>query len=162
VRAARQDRDWTPSDPRDDPQVGALHRRAKENGDGMQLAGGRPLFRNVTRILLLIGVVTLAVSPATRAENLDEGKAAPRLFADGCSACHHSARGLAKGRFTVTLYLFLQQHYASNSSSAWALASYLASVDQGPRDRSHSAMRRPSPSRTSGSSLRPPMPIPQH
>ena len=128
----------------------------------MQLAGGQCLFRGVAGALLLIGVVTLATSPATRAENLDEGKAAPRLFADGCSACHHSTRGLAKGRFTVTLYLFLQKHYASNSSSAWALASYLASVDQEPRGRSHGAMRRPAPSRMSGSSLRPPMPVPQH
>lgn len=25
--------------------------------------------------------------------------------------CHRSARGLAKGRFSLTLYLSLQQHY---------------------------------------------------
>ena len=128
----------------------------------MQLAAGRPLFRNMARALVLIGVITLVAEAAARAENLDQGKPAPRLFADGCSACHHSARGLAKGRFTVTLYLFLQQHYASNSSSAWALASYLASVDQAPRGRPHGPMRRPPSSRASGSSLRPPMPVLQH
>jgi hypothetical protein len=128
----------------------------------MQLAGGQGLFRGVTRALFLIGVMILVAQAAARAENLDEGKPAPRLFADGCAACHHSARGLAKGRFTVTLYLFLQQHYASNSSSAWALASYLESVEHAPRGRSHSAMRGPSSARTSGGLPRPPMPIPQH
>ena len=33
------------------------------------------------------------------------------LFADSCVTCHRSARGLAKGRFSLTLYLSLQQHY---------------------------------------------------
>jgi hypothetical protein len=128
----------------------------------MQLAGRQGLFRGVTHALFLIGVMILVAQAAARAENLDEGKPAPRLFADGCAACHHSARGLAKGRFTVTLYFFLQQHYASNSSSAWALASYLESVEHAPHGRSHSAMRGPSSSRTSGVLPRPPMPIPQH
>jgi hypothetical protein len=127
----------------------------------MQSSGRQPLLGGIARALLLVGVVSVVASPAVRAENLDEGKPAARLFSDGCAMCHHSARGLAKGRFTLTLYLFLQQHYASNSSSAWALASYLESVDQ-PQGRSRSAMRRPSPSRASGSFQRPPMPIPQH
>jgi mono/diheme cytochrome c family protein len=127
----------------------------------MRLAA-RHLFRDVMRALLLIGVLTFVAKPAARAENLDEGKPATRLFADSCSACHHGARGLAKGRFTLTLYLFLQQHYASNSSSAWALASYLESVDHASQGQPRGPTRRPSPSRTSGSSPRPPMPIPQH
>jgi mono/diheme cytochrome c family protein len=63
------------------------------------------------------------------AQNLDQGKSAMRLFADICATCHRSARGLAKGRFRPTLFLFLQEHYATNSSTAWDLASYLASVD---------------------------------
>jgi len=128
----------------------------------MQSAGRQPLFVGVVLALLLIGIIFVGVEPAAKAENLDEGKPAAKLFADGCSACHHSARGLAKGRFTVTLYLFLQQHYASNSSSAWALASYLESVDQAPHTHVRSTMRRPSPSRASGSFQRPPLPIPQH
>jgi hypothetical protein len=127
----------------------------------MQLAGRQILFGAMTRALFLIGVIAFVACSSARAENLDEGKSATRLFAEGCSACHHSARRLAVGRFRLTLYLFLQQHYASNSSSAWALASYLASVDQPPRGQSRSAIRRPSPSRTSGSFQRPPMPIPQ-
>jgi hypothetical protein len=128
----------------------------------MQLSGRQPLAGGIALVLLLIGVIFLVAGPTARAENLDEGKPAARLFGDGCSTCHHSARGLAKGRFTLTLYLFLQQHYASNSSSAWALASYLESVDQAPHGRSRGAARSPSPSRASGSFQRPPMPIPQH
>jgi mono/diheme cytochrome c family protein len=127
----------------------------------MQSSGRQPLLGGIALVLFLIGVIFLVAGPAARAENLDEGKPGARLFSDGCSTCHHSARGLAKGRFTLTLYLFLQQHYTSNSSSAWALASYLESVDQ-PHGRSRGAIRRPSPSRASGSFQRPPMPIPQH
>nr|WP_041756581.1 hypothetical protein [Bradyrhizobium sp. ORS 278] len=63
------------------------------------------------------------------AENLDAGKSGARLFADSCTTCHRSARGLAKGRFRLTLYLFLQQHYTSSADSASALSTYLQSVD---------------------------------
>jgi len=128
----------------------------------MKLVGRQPWLRAVMLALFLIGAFFLVTNPAARAENLDEGKPAARLFADGCSACHRRARGLAKGRFTVTLYFFLQQHYASNSSSAWALASYLESVDGAPHGPTRSGRARPSPSRTPGSLQRPPMPIPQH
>src|ERR1700686_4020510 len=84
-------------------------------------------------LILPLGVISVLSGGAAQAQNLDEGKSAPRLFADGCAACHRSARGLAKGRFSLTLFLFLQNHYASNSSSAWALTSYLESVDDAPR-----------------------------
>jgi hypothetical protein len=67
------------------------------------------------------------------AQNLDQGKPAPKLFAESCVSCHRSPRGLAKGRFHLTLYLFLQKHYSSGSSSAWALTSYLESIDSGKR-----------------------------
>jgi hypothetical protein len=111
--------------------------------------------------VLALGLVAFLAARPARAENLDQGKSASRLFADSCTACHHSARGLAKSRFRVTLYLFLQQHYASNSSAAWSLASYLESVDEAPRGRARAAMAKPpAPSRPSGFS-RPPMPIPQ-
>ena len=128
----------------------------------MQFSGGELLVRYVTLALMFVGVIFLGAGPAAKAESLDQGKPAAKLFADGCSGCHHNARTLAKGRFTVTLYLFLQQHYASNSSSAWALASYLESVDQAPSTRSRSATRRRPPSGAWGSFQRPPMPIPQH
>lgn len=95
------------------------------------------------------------------AQNLDQGKPAPKLFAEGCAACHRSPRGLAKGRFSLTLYLFLQKHYASSASSAWALTSYLESVDSAKRGGSRAAARRPvATTGTSRSSPRPPAPVP--
>jgi mono/diheme cytochrome c family protein len=103
------------------------------------------------------------IGAAARAQNLDQGKSATTLFADGCAACHRSARGLAKGRFSLTLYLFLQDHYASNSSSAWALTSYLESVDspQPKRSQAAAAKRPPAAISTSRAVIRPPAPVPQ-
>jgi mono/diheme cytochrome c family protein len=114
-------------------------------------------------ILLAVGVAALLVLAPVRAQNLDEGKSGARLFADTCVTCHHRARGLTKGRFRLSLYLFLQQHYASNSSAAWELAAYLESVDETPRGRpSRPAANKPSrDSGFSGGSLRPPASIPQ-
>ena len=93
----------------------------------------------------------------------DISKQGARLFADSCVTCHHRAKGLAKGRFRLSLYLFLQEHYASNSSAAWALSSYLESVDEAPRGRPVRAAAKKSPHGTglAGGSLRPPAPIPQ-
>jgi hypothetical protein len=91
------------------------------------------------------------------AQNLDQGKPAPKLFAESCATCHRSARGLAKERFKLTLYLFLQKHYSSSSNAAWTLASYLESVDGGKRAMAKSAAK-------TGASrsrlLRPPASIP--
>jgi hypothetical protein len=116
------------------------------------------------RSLLVLGALSVLIGGGAHAQNIDQGKPAARLFADGCATCHHSPRGLAKGRFRLTLYLFLQQHYASNSSSAWALTSYLESVDSPQRGRSRAAAARPSPPATSASrfSLRPPASVPGH
>jgi mono/diheme cytochrome c family protein len=117
------------------------------------------------RAWLALGAAALLTMGAVRAENLDEGKSGPRLFADSCAACHHGPRGLSKGRFRVTLYLYLQKHYASNSTSAWELASYLESVDDAPKGgskgKSHAPKRTATAAPRSGSSLRPPAPIPQ-
>ncbi len=71
----------------------------------------------------------LIVISSAQAEDLDAGKSGARLFADSCATCHRSARGLAKGRFRLTLYLFLQKHYTSSDDSASALSTYLQSVD---------------------------------
>jgi mono/diheme cytochrome c family protein len=111
--------------------------------------------------LLALAVIAVLGAPAAGAQDLDQGKPAPKLFADGCAACHRSPRGLAKGRFSLTLYMYLQQHYASNSTSAWALTSYLESVDSVTRAPSRTAAK-PSDVTTgrSGSALRPPMPVP--
>jgi len=113
------------------------------------------------RSLLAIGVISVLVGGVAHAQNLDEGKSVTRLFADGCATCHRSARGLAKGRFRLTLFLFLQEHYASNSRSAWALSSYLESVDSPRRAQSRAAAAKPAATSASRTSMRPPMPVPE-
>jgi mono/diheme cytochrome c family protein len=128
----------------------------------MQLAPELISLQKLWRSLLGLGVILVLSGGPAHAQNIDQGKPAARLFADGCATCHRSARGLAKDRFSLTLFLFLQKHYASNSSSAWALTSYLESVDSAQRGRSRAAAAKPSPAAfsTSRSPMRPPMPVP--
>jgi mono/diheme cytochrome c family protein len=97
------------------------------------------------RLLALAAIAFLSCSAAGAQENIDAGKSAQKLFAETCAACHRSPRGLSKGRFSFTLYLYLQKHYASNSSSAWALTSYLESVDAAKRAPTRAAAASPSP-----------------
>jgi hypothetical protein len=114
------------------------------------------------RSLLALAVMAVLTTSAADAQDLDQGKPAPKLFADSCATCHRSARGLAKGRFSLSLFMFLQQHYASNSSSAWALTSYLESVDSPQRGRARTAAAKPSSAAagTSRSSIRPSASVP--
>jgi mono/diheme cytochrome c family protein len=114
------------------------------------------------RCLLVLGAIYVLIGPAARAQNLDQGKSAKLLFADSCATCHRSARGLARGRFRLTLFLFLREHYASNSSAAWELTSYLESVDRPQSGRSRAAAVKPSrpATWTPRSPIRPPMPVP--
>ena len=107
-------------------------------------------------LIVLAAIAALSGSVAG-AQNLDQGKPAPKLFAESCVSCHRSPRGLAKGRFHLTLYLFLQKHYSSGSSSAWALTSYLESIDSGKR-----AAAKPAAKTGAARSrlLRPPAPVP--
>lgn len=128
----------------------------------MQVASEPMSLQKLGRSLFVLGAIAVLTGSVAYAQNLDKDKSAARLFADGCATCHRSARGLAKGRFSFTLFLFLQKHYASNSGSAWALTSYLESVDSARRGQSRAAAAKPPPfaARTSRSSLRPPMPVP--
>lgn len=116
------------------------------------------------RGLLALGLLALGAAAmltgAAYAQNLDQGKSPAKLFADSCAMCHRSARGLATGRFSLTLYWFLKDHYASNSESAWALTSYLQAVDRASRPTSRAAAKPSHPVAPSQSSLRPPMPVP--
>jgi hypothetical protein len=114
------------------------------------------------RLFLLAAICLLATG--AQAQNLDSGKSAKRLFADSCVTCHHGAHGLARGRFRLTLFMFLKEHYSTNSSAAWELASYLESVDVPQRGRSRSAANTSSsPANSSpGSAPRPPLPVPIH
>ncbi|XIA62657.1 hypothetical protein ACFIOY_24570 [Bradyrhizobium sp. TZ2] len=116
--------------------------------------------KKLARGLLAFAAIAVLTGSAA-AQNLDQGKSAPKLFSESCVSCHRSPRGLAKGRFSLTLYLFLQKHYSSGSSSAWALASYLQSVESAKRDPSRVAAKPPAATTgQSRSSLRPPAPVP--
>jgi hypothetical protein len=55
--------------------------------------------------------------------------------------------------------MFLKDHYSTGSDTAWALASYLADIDNAPGGRPQGKPKKP-PS-ASRSSPRPPAPIPQ-
>jgi mono/diheme cytochrome c family protein len=101
--------------------------------------------RDVIAPLMILAAAALTVTAAS-AQNLDAGKPPAKLFADGCATCHRSPRGLAKGRFSLTLSWFLKDHYATSSDSAQALAAYLESVD-GPPPRA-AAKPRAKPSRS--------------
>ena len=92
-----------------------------------------PLLILGTMFGTMLGTAAVLTATAASAQNLDAGKSPPKLFADGCAACHRSPRGLAKGRFSLSLAWFLQDHYATSPDSAKALAGYLASVDEPPR-----------------------------
>ena len=111
--------------------------------------------------LLVLAAIVAQGGPVAVAQNLDQGKPAQKLFAESCVSCHRSPRGLAKGRFRLTLYMFLQKHYVSGSGSAWALASYLESVDSAKRDQAKGAKRPPGTTGTGRSSVRPPASVPK-
>jgi mono/diheme cytochrome c family protein len=118
------------------------------------------LLQKLGRGRFAVVALTMLAGVAARAEDLDQGKTGPRLFAESCVTCHRSARGLAKGRFSLTLYLFLQQHYVSTSSAAKELTSYLESVDSpSPDRRSPAAKRSRAATGASGSAPRPPAPV---
>ena len=123
-----------------------------------------PPARSRRRLLALAAIALIACSAASAQENLDAGKPPQKLFAEGCAGCHSSARGLAKGRFSLSLYLLLQKHYASNASSAWALTSYLEQVDAAKRAPARAAASAASPRSSafwsSRSAPRPPAPVP--
>ncbi|MCP4616471.1 MAG: hypothetical protein GY844_08530 [Bradyrhizobium sp.] len=123
--------------------------------------------KSLRNFAALAAVMVVTCTAAGAQENLDAGKSPQKLFAEGCSTCHRSAKGLANGRFSFTLYLFLQKHYAANSSSAWALTSYLEAVDAEKRGVKRAAAAHPasapasrSSTPSAGSSLRPPAAVP--
>src|SRR5262249_30018826 len=84
-----------------------------------------------------------------------------KLFAATCTECHRSARGLAKGRLSVMLWYYLQQHYTSSSATAQTLTAYLQSVDTPPRSKPQPGSKSQPPltqsATTNGSAPRPPV-----
>ena len=114
-------------------------------------------------LLIAMVISAIVISPQANAQvqNLDQDKTAAKLFATTCVNCHRSARGLAKGRFSITLWYYLQQHYTSSSATARTLTAYLQSVDTPPRSKTRKSPPQPTKSAaTSASAVRPPAPVP--
>ena len=114
--------------------------------------------------LIAVAAIAMLTGTAAHAQNLDEGKSPAALFDNGCSACHRSPRGLAKGRFRLTLFAFLQQHLRHQflEASAWALSAYLEDTE-GPsptRPRGHAPKPSHRATRPDGDPVvRPPAPV---
>ena len=125
----------------------------------MQLSSKFMAQRKLRRSWLVLGAMVVLIGTAAQAQNLDQGKSAPRLFADSCAACHRSPRGLAKGRFRPTLFAFLKEHYSTSSDTAWELATYLASVDTPQSNRSRAAAGKPLRPAKPRPPARPPAPL---
>jgi outer membrane biosynthesis protein TonB len=92
---------------------------------------GVSVFRRLMPGIGLVWVLAVAVvfaGPARSQTNIDQGKPASELFANYCAVCHKSTRGLANGRSSLTLSLFLREHYATSSQQAAALAAYVISA----------------------------------
>ena len=92
---------------------------------------GVSVFRHLVPVIGLASVVAIAVIPAEPTlsqTNIDQGKPASELFANYCVGCHKSTRGLANGRSSLTLSMFLREHYAASSQQAAALAAYVISA----------------------------------
>jgi len=74
-------------------------------------------------------VLALVMVPGAKAQtNIDRGKPPSELFANYCAVCHKTTRGLATGRNSLTLSLFLREHYATSREQAAALAAYVISA----------------------------------
>jgi hypothetical protein len=92
---------------------------------------GVSVFRRLMPVIGLVWVMAGAVvfaGPTLSQTNIDQGKPASELFANYCAVCHKSTRGLANGRSSLTLSLFLREHYATSSQQAAALAAYVISA----------------------------------
>jgi hypothetical protein len=96
-----------------------------------QTIQGVSVFRRLVPVIGLASVVAVAVisaEPTLSQTNIDQGKPASELFANYCVGCHKSTRGLANGHNSLTLSLFLREHYAASSQQAAALAAYVISA----------------------------------
>jgi hypothetical protein len=76
----------------------------------------------------IAAVAVISAGPSLGQTNIDQGKPASELFANYCAVCHKSTRGLANGRSSLTLSLFLREHYAASREQAAALAAYVISA----------------------------------
>src|SRR5262252_79162 len=96
--------------------------------DTIQGVGVFRCFVPAIGIASVVAVVLSSGGPTQGQTNIDQGKPASELFANYCVVCHKSTRGLANGRNSLTLSLFLREHYAASSQQAAALAAYVISA----------------------------------
>jgi hypothetical protein len=82
----------------------------------------------VIGLAAVVAIAVISAEPTRSQTNIDQGKPASELFANYCVGCHKSTRGLANGRSSFTLSLFLREHYAASSQQAAALAAYVISA----------------------------------
>jgi len=89
---------------------------------------GRSVVADVV-VAFAAGVVlaVFAVVTASAQSNLDAGKSPAQMFANGCSACHHTPQEVAHaGRD------FLLEHYTTGPRQADAMAAYLDTLRSAP------------------------------
>jgi outer membrane biosynthesis protein TonB len=75
--------------------------------------------------LLAIMLSAMTGSPSFAQTNIDQGKTPAELFANDCAACHKTTRGLANGENSLSLSVFLREHYTASRDQAAALAAYV-------------------------------------
>ena len=74
---------------------------------------------------LAILLSAMMASPAIAQTNIEQGKSPAELFANDCAACHKTTRGLANGENSLSLSVFLREHYTASRDQAAALAAYV-------------------------------------
>lgn len=92
---------------------------------------------SLATVTLLIGLSAVSA----QAQNLEAGKSPSQIFANTCTACHKSPRGLLKTVPAGSLPGFLRQHYTTSSDMAGVLASYL--ISNGANDPRYQAKDQP-------------------
>jgi hypothetical protein len=79
-------------------------------------------------LLVFVTVALVLGDNLARAENLEAGKSAQKLFASNCSTCHSDPRKLSDRIDNWALTEFLQEHYTASPTAAYELATYLIAV----------------------------------
>ena len=83
------------------------------------------MFRRHASTFGLLAALAMVPFTAHAQVNIDQGKPAAQIFANDCAACHKATRGLANGKNSLTLSLFLREHYTASREQAAALAAYV-------------------------------------
>ena len=85
------------------------------------------VFRRVVPTIGLPAALVVAMFPAlARAQvNIDQGKSPAEIYSSDCATCHKTPRGLAVGKNSLMLSVFLREHYTASRDQATALAAYV-------------------------------------